>query len=308
MASINQWVSVLRASAAQGDATVHLASQNLDPEIEVTATVQIPAKSSTINIAKSISNAINNRLVEVDLNYKGTPSFEETNPPDFRLRSRQTGHLIDIWSQAEFEIKSVIAPPGSYVHFGSTPVYATFDDVPKYSAAVGATTLGGCSTDQQLLGALLAGSGDILSAADGFFVVAAQYLHEESRNFFMGWNFDHYPIVAVDEPTFRGDNGNYYGFSGGYQVNNTDGTVKMLMQSSPIMNRVSRVKYDLKHSYVAGLAHVHEMLKMESIRFAAISMWPAHISKVKRGSGAIEMVDTKQVREDFRSKLARLIG
>lgn len=311
MASITQWLSVVRKPAVDGDATIVLASRNRDPEITVTVTAALTAGMDEISTARAINLAINARLAVVERNYIGAPSFDYTNPPTFLLRSRYTGHLINVWSQAEFEIRSVTVPDGCIVHAGLSPIFSTLKDMDTFAVSVGAnfrSSDGTCLSDDARVGLLLSGSAELISIADGFFIVAAQYLHEESRNYFRGWNLEHYPIIAFDSPMLRGDSGINYTLTGGYEVSHYDGTVKIIVAPSPITYKGSKIAFDLKHSYVAGLSHIHELLKIETVRFAGVSMWPANISEVKRGSGSVKLTDAKDLRAQFRTKLNGIIN
>lgn len=300
MASICQWISVLRSPTSDGNLTVTINSRNNSAEIEIPVSVPVlhidDPKTTARKFAKAINTSLGDRL------YNGCPDFDDQQKT-FRLRAIQVDHLVNIWSQSEFDLK-VAAETGVYA--GASPVYATLKDLDRFGMGVGVSVKsesGGCLPEEEQIGVLQIGSFELMALLENETLVATQYLHEESGNWFRGWNFERYPVISYDQPWYGDVITGIYPLETSFTVDHADGVVRIETIETPCIQRGSRTPIDLKQTYVAGFSHVPEILKIESIRMIKRAQRGSEVASIKRGTGSITFVDNQDYVDQLRSKL-----
>jgi len=279
-------------------------------------------QGSEINTAAFIAKSLNDDWNANSLAFDGAPAFEINGIPyPLRLRAQQVGHLVNVWGEADFDLfTSFTGQTTACIVNEDVPVFPTINDAKRYGPIYGATFCtkkGEPFSVQQMADALLLGSAELISIADGEPLVACQFLHEFTGDLSNGgFNLDHYPIVRWDDPVLAGPL--YFAITGSnttilrkfFQVDCVTGCVKFIGLCNfygPRLNNDTRLT--VKMSYTAGLDVIHTYFAQTAVKLASMLNTPLDIyEKIQSETGSVQFRDIDKRTQQIRERLAGICG
>jgi hypothetical protein len=311
---VNQFISVLRKPATVTGKHLKFKVSSLNASVSDSFAIDVVfvGTDTERTCAQKIYDAISTKLAANagQYLYAGTSTFYPSAAP-FTFRTLKTDHIVNLWSQAEFQIDPDSGSDSDIVLvYGPDPVFTTLPELERNAAAVSLrlTNNAGVQFDDDILVEFLKLASSEAVAIMGKPIVAATFLHQMSARGDDWFEVSETPVIRWDNALSK--------YGGVLQLNYTQNilTVQIdretgvghfegargVVDTGNVNNpagfggtRPGQDGNEIQLTYIAGYGAVPGILKLETSRLIGTQAVPGYIESVKGASFSMTIKNLK---------------